>query len=94
MTDIGWTAEIAIPFTTLRYPRNDVQNWGMNFQRNIRARNEQAYWSPLPRQYDINRISLAGELQGIEVPAQRNLQLTPYLLGQSLTRTEDSRRFA
>ena len=91
VTDIGWTAEIAIPFTTLRYPRNDVQNWGMNFQRNIRARNEQAYWSPLPRQYNINRISLAGELQGIEVPAQRNLQLTPYLLGQSLTRTEDSR---
>ena len=91
VTDIGWTAEIAIPFTTLRYPLNDIQNWGMNFQRNIRARNEQAYWSPLPRQYNINRISLAGELQGIEVPPQRNLQLTPYLLGQSLTRAEDSR---
>ncbi len=91
VTDIGWTAEIAIPFTTLRYPLSDVQNWGMNFQRNIRARNEQAYWSPLPRQYNINRISLAGELQGIDVPAQRNLQLTPYLLGQTLTRTEDRR---
>ena len=91
VTDIGWTAEIAIPFRTLRYPLNDIQDWGMNFQRNIRARNEQAYWSPLPRQYNINRISLAGKLQGIEVPPQRNLQLTPYLLGQSLTRTEDSR---
>jgi hypothetical protein len=91
VTDIGWTAEIAIPFRTLRYPLNDVQDWGINFQRNIRARNEQAYWSPLPRQYNINRISLAGVLQGIEVPPQRNLQLTPYLLGQSLTRTEDQR---
>jgi len=91
VTDIGWTAEIAIPFRTLRYPLNDVQDWGINFQRNIRARNEQAYWSPLPRQYNINRISLAGMLQGIEVPPQRNLQLTPYLLGQSLTRTEDQR---
>jgi hypothetical protein len=91
VSDIGWTAEIAIPFRTLRYPLSDVQDWGMNFQRNIRARNEQAYWSPLPRQYNINRISLAGVLEGIEVPPQRNLQLTPYLLGQSLTRTEDNR---
>jgi hypothetical protein len=89
VTDIGWSAEIAIPFRTLRYPRNDVQSWGVNFQRNIRNRNEQAYWSPLPRQYSINRISLAGELQGVEVPAQRNLQFTPYLLGESLHRTED-----
>ena len=70
---------------------NEGQSWGLNFQRNIRARNEQVYWSPLPRQFDINRISLAGELQGLEVPPQRNLQLTPYLLGQALTRTEDSR---
>ena len=91
VTDLGWTAEIAIPFRTLRYPRNEVQNWGVNFQRNIRVRNEQAYWSPLPRQYNINRISLAGELQDVEVPAQRNLQLTPYLLGESLYRTQDRR---
>ena len=89
-TDIGWTAEIAIPFRTLRYPTTEVQSWGMNFQRNIRARNEQSYWSPLPRQYDINRISAAGELQGLQVPPQRNLQLTPYVLGQTLHRTESS----
>ena len=91
VTDIGWTAEVAIPFRTLRYPRNEVQSWGVNFQRNIRSRNEQAYWAPLPRQYNINRISLAGELQGVEVPAQRNLQFTPYLLGESLHRSEDRR---
>ena len=89
VTDIGWTAEVAIPFRTLRYPRNEVQSWGVNFQRNIRSRNEQAYWAPLPRQYNINRISLAGELQGVEVPAQRNLQFTPYVLSESLHRTED-----
>ena len=94
VTDIGWTAEVAIPFRTLRYPTNDIQTWGMNFQRNIRIRNEQAYWSPLPRQYSINRISLAGELLGVDVPAQRNLQLTPYLLGQALHRTEANRNLA
>ena len=91
VTDVGWTAEIAIPFRTLRYPQNEMQSWGINFQRNIRARNEQVYWSPMPRQYNINRISLAGELQGVEVPPQRNLQLTPYVLGDSLTRTNAGR---
>jgi hypothetical protein len=94
VTDIGWTAEIAIPFRTLRYPRSETQSWGMNFQRNIRARNEQAFWSPLPRQYDLNRISLAGELQELRVPPQRNLTLTPYMLGEALHRTETARNLA
>ena len=91
VTNVGWTAEIAIPFRTLRYPRAEVQSWGMNFQRNIRIRNEQAYWSPLPRQYDLNRISLAGELRSLRVPPQRNLQLTPYALGETLSSAEDGR---
>ena len=51
VSDIGWTAEFAIPFRTLRYPASDLQNWGLNFQRNIRTRNEQSYWAPLPRQW-------------------------------------------
>ena len=94
VTDIGWTAEIAIPFRTLRYPRTEVQSWGMNFQRNIRFRNEQTYWSPLPRQYNLNRISLAGELQGLQVPPQRNLQLTPYAIGEALHRSESGRNLS
>ena len=42
ISDIGWTAEFAIPFRTLRYPRGEVQTWGLNIQRNIRHRNEQS----------------------------------------------------
>jgi hypothetical protein len=90
ITDVGWTAEIAIPFRTLRYPSSDDQIWGMNVQRNIRVKNEQAYWSPLPRQFNLNRISLAGELQGLMVPRQRNLQFMPYALSESLHRSADS----
>jgi hypothetical protein len=86
VSEIGWTAEIAIPFRTLRYPLGEVQTWGLNFQRNIRHRNERSYWAPLPRQFSLNRLSLAGELQGLEAPAQRNLKLTPYVLGQALRR--------
>ncbi len=83
-SDIGWTAEFAIPFRTLRYPRGEVQTWGLNIQRNIRHRNERSFWAPLPRQFTLNRLSLAGELHGLEVPSQRNLKLTPYLLGEAM----------
>ena len=74
---------------TLRFPSGEVQAWGVNFQRNIRNRNEQSYWAPLPRQYNLNRLSLAGELQGLSVPLQRNLKLSPYVLGESVRRTAE-----
>ena len=63
-SDIGWTAEFAIPFRTLRFPSSTQQTWGVNFQRNIRRRNERSYWAAIPRQYDLNRVSLAGTLAG------------------------------
>lgn len=77
----GWVAEFAIPFKTLRFPPGTDQIWGINFQRNIRRRNERAFWAPIPRQYDLNRLSLAGSVSGIAVPALRNLMATPYALG-------------
>jgi len=84
--DFGWSAEFAIPFRTLRYPAGETQRWGVNFQRNIRRRNERAFWSPLDRQYEITRVSQAGTLAAIAPPSQRNLKVTPYLLGESADR--------
>jgi len=78
--DFGWSAEFAIPFRTLRYAGGGAQLWGLNFQRNIRRRNERAYWAPLERQYDLFRLSSAGTL-ALEAPSQRNLKLIPYVLG-------------
>jgi hypothetical protein len=85
VSDIGWSAEFAIPFRTLRYPTGESQTWGLNFQRNIRRRNETSFWSALPRQYNIYRLSLAGQLQGLELPPQQNLKIMPYLLGDALS---------
>lgn len=79
--DFGWSAEFAIPFSTLRYDRGKTALWGLNFQRNIRRRNEQAFWAPLPRQYTLFHVSRAGSLAGLEPPRQRNLKLSPYALG-------------
>ncbi len=81
--EFGWSAELAIPFRTLRYPGNGPEVWGINFQRNVRRRNEVSFWSPLPRQFDILHVSSSGTLVGIEVPAQRNLKLVPYVLREA-----------
>ncbi len=81
--DFGWSAEFAIPFKTLRYSAHEIQNWGLNVQRNIRRRNETAYWSPLEYQFNLFRVYDAGQLTALAVPAQRNLQFIPYLLSDS-----------
>ena len=83
VSDVGWSAEFAIPFRTINYPAREAQTWGVNFQRNIRRRNEIAYWAPLPRQFNLFWLSLAGQLSGIQVPASaaRNLKVVPYVVG-------------
>jgi hypothetical protein len=80
VTEEGWQAEMAIPFKTLRFRDNERQVWGLNFYRKIRRKNEDTYWSPVPRPHGISRISLAGELEGISGMRQgRNLYIKPYL---------------
>jgi len=74
----GWSAEMRIPFKSLRYGNGENQTWGINFQRNIRRNNEIVYWAPLTRQYNLNRVSEAGTLQDIQPPEARNLKFTPY----------------
>ena len=83
ITDQGWSAEFAIPFLALRYGSEDSQTWGINFQRNIRRKNEESYWAPLDRNFNLNRVSEAGFIEGIKVPSQRLLQVTPYALSLS-----------
>jgi len=96
MGDFGWSAEFEIPFRTLRFGSAETQDWGINFQRNIRRNSEIAYWAPLDRNRNLYRVSEAGTLLGITPPPQRNLQITPYVLGKaqrggelSGTRTEN-----
>ncbi len=83
ISDIGWTAEMRIPFRTLRYGSGDDQTWGINFQRNIRRNNEIAYWAPLSIERNLYRVSEAGTIAGVSPPVQRNLKVTPYVLGKS-----------
>jgi hypothetical protein len=76
----GWYAEFRIPFNTLRYASAEEAVWGFNVMRRIRRFNEESYWAPIDRQYNLYRVSQAGELRGLEVPVRRQATVTPYVL--------------
>ncbi len=84
VTDGGWSAELVIPFKTLSLDASrPEQVWGANFSRKIRRKNEIAFWSPVPRRYDINRVVMAGELKGLHaVQRGRNLRVKPFVIGE------------
>jgi len=82
VNDRGWTAEFAIPLRTLRYGP-PPQVWGVNFSRTIQRKREEVYWSPVSRIYNLSRLSSAGELRGLEVPAPRDLKLMPYAISSA-----------
>ncbi len=79
--DQGWAAEFRIPFETLRYGTGKPQTWGLNIARYIRRKNEEDFWSPVPRQHTLFRVSMAGSLEGLEPPSKRVIRVTPYALG-------------
>ncbi|MGH9256967.1 MAG: DUF5916 domain-containing protein [Vicinamibacterales bacterium] len=77
----GWTAEIVIPMVTVRSPDVDVQTWGVNFMRNIRRKNEQVFWSPIPKPYTLTRVSQAGTVSGMaDVTRGLDLRLKPFVI--------------
>ncbi len=76
----SWVAEMAIPWSSLRYPANSKE-WGINFNRNIRRLNEHTGWSLWPRAYTVGRMQYAGLLENINPPDPKlNLRVQPYLL--------------
>ena len=81
ITERGWETEMSIPLKTLRYQTGDNQTWGVNVLRNIRHKNEQVYLAPIPRGFDIYRVSLAAKMNGLSLPPRRDIKLIPYALG-------------
>lgn len=81
---LGWSAEFRIPFSTIRYQSaNGDQTWGLNVSRMIRRKNEELYWSFIPRQFNLYRLSLAGNLAQLSPPVRRIQTVTPYVLSSN-----------
>jgi hypothetical protein len=84
-TEIGWTAEFAIPFKSIRVPESengDGMVWGLEVQRVIRRKNEIALLNGYRRGFDLTSMSQAGHLTGLEeIETGLRLRIKPYILG-------------
>ncbi len=90
----GWSAELAIPFRTLRYPdQQDGHAWGFNVERVVRRKNEDAFLAGWSRaEGGLHRVSQAGRLEGLaRLPrAGLNLEAKPYgLAGVATARSAE-----
>ena len=81
----NWSAEFKIPLRILRFSSQSDQTWGLNLCRLLRTKNESDYWSPIPPQFTVSNLSLAGDLAGLRgLKPKRNLQVRPYgLFGET-----------
>ena len=85
--DGGWTAEMEIPFRSLRYRPGSPQVWGVQLRRAIRRKNEWVHLTRIPlsaggASTGIFRVSAAATLVGLEPPpASRNIEIKPYAIG-------------
>ncbi len=79
INDSGWVVEFKIPYSALRFPKTDVQVWGLNFFRNIARYRENTSWSFIDREKQ-GWIRQQGKLTGIQnVTPPLRLSVTPYV---------------
>jgi len=80
--DKGWTAEMKIPFSQLRFGKAEEQVWGLNVIRNLFRNNERSLWQRVPNT-SAGFISDIGELRGLKnlVP-QKQLEIQPFTVLQ------------
>ncbi len=79
--DKGWSVEMRIPYAAIRFPKAEVQTWGLNYMRIIRRTREKSYWNHVDNSIDgfVNQAGRLIGVQGVESPVR--LQFTPYVSG-------------
>ena len=96
-TNFGWTTEISIPFHAIRF-KEGLDNWGVNFGREIRRKNERTYWSYIPRALGTSgkyRISLCGILSGLKgLTKGKNIEIIPYAGGSNMQEYAPDKSFS
>jgi hypothetical protein len=79
ITEDGWIAEMRIPYSALRFPKKDVQEWGVNFTRMIKRNNEQVFWNEVDPNIQ-GFINQSGKLTGLKnIKAPLRLSANPFV---------------
>lgn len=85
-----WTAEIKIPFKSLRFPDKSEQVWRVHLLRNRpRGARQRIYWASVSRD-DPHFMGQSGYFKGIEnIKRGTDIQILPYILGSQNSALED-----
>jgi hypothetical protein len=80
--DEGWSLEMRIPFSQLRFPPGEHQVWGINAARYIHRKNETVWLQMVPKN-ESGTASRMDDLEGIDgVEGHRHLDLMPYIVSR------------
>jgi len=81
--DKGWAVEMRIPFHQLRFKKNDLYTWGVNFFRVIKRKNEKTVFSWVPKE-ESGYVSRFAILTGIKnINPGRFLEFLPFIVGKA-----------
>ena len=83
VTDDGWTLEVAVPFTTIRFSEAEAPEMGIAFYRSIRRKNEDVYWPHIDQSYraGISQVSRYATLTGLQdLRRGRHLEVKPFAI--------------
>ncbi|NER12714.1 hydrolase [Leptobacterium flavescens] len=77
----GWTAEMRIPLSQLRFGKSKEQIWGLQFTRRFFRGEERYVWQRVPQDAP-GWVSEMGELHGLmDLVPQKQIEIQPYTVG-------------
>lgn len=80
-SDSGWVVEMEIPYSAIRFSKEEIQNWGINFSRYISVNREESFWNSVKPDVD-NIVSQSGKLLGVsQIEPPLRLFFLPYISG-------------
>src|SRR6056297_1436820 len=82
LDSLGWTAEMKIPFTQLRFSKKGEQKWGLQITRHIYRYDEDVHWKLIPQDAG-GWVSQFGIMNGMDnIEPQKEKSITPYTVAK------------
>lgn len=83
---LGWTAELRIPLSQIRYANKEEQTWGIQTTRRDFRTQSRSVWQPVSQNDLGNWVSSFGELRGLTgIKPQKQIEIQPYVVAQTET---------